>query len=363
MPAPASITDVAFDRWREVGADGVVLGAVSRTDKGVEVQVRLFSVRRRQQVFGKSYSGSAGNPRLYAHTISDEIHQQQRALKGVARTRLTFASDRDGERVKGPADVDRSLKEIYLCDYDGENSQRVTVNRALNNFPVWSGNGRDPNVAIAYTSWRHNNEMQIFLSYIYQGLLKTPTVGHGQNWLAAWSPDGTKMAFTSNRDGNPEIYVMDADGGNVRRITSHPANDTTPTWSPSGTQIAFTYNRTGTPQIYIINADGTGLRPITHESYCDRPTWSPAPYNEIAYASQAGPGYDIRIFDFATGQTRSLTNGEGTNESPAFSPNGRHVAFVSTRKGKQQIFTMDRDGRNVRQITTTGYNYAPNWSR
>ena len=78
---------------------------------------------------------------------------------------------------------------------------------------------------------------------------------------------------------------MNRDGSNVRRLTNNPAIDTTPTWSPNGTQIAFTSDRAGTPQIYIVGADGLNLRRITtNESYADRPTWSPAPFNEIAYA-------------------------------------------------------------------------------
>ena len=105
-----------------------------------------------------------------------------------------------------------------------------------------------------------------------------------QNYLPAWSPDGSKLAFTSNRDGNAEIYVMNRDGSGVQRLTNHPSIDVTPTWSPTGTQLAFTSDRSGTPQIYIVNADGTQLQQITRESYCDRPTWSPAPLNEIAYS-------------------------------------------------------------------------------
>jgi TolB protein len=111
-----------------------------------------------------------------------------------------------------------------------------------------------------------------------------------------------------------------------------------------------------------MNTDGSGQQQITREQWCDRPTWSPAPFNEIAYASQAGGGYDIKIFDFATRSVRSITNGEGSNESPAFSPNGRHLAFVSTRAGKSQIFTIARDGNDLRQITKVGDNRFPNWS-
>lgn len=348
---------IDFAGWRELGADAVVFGSVQRTGANVQVQVRLFNVRSRQIVFSKEYSGSAANPRLYAHTIADEIHQQQRNLRGVARTRLAFSSDRNRERIAGPVQ-NRDVKEIYIADYDGANSRRITTNRQLNITPAWAPDAR----AIAYTSYRRGYP-DIFVALLYQGLQEEPTKAVGQNWLPVWSPDGTRICFTSNRDGNPELYVMNRDGSGVRRITNNPAIDTTPTWSPSGTQIAFTSDRAGTPQIYIVGADGLNLRRIsTGESWADRPTWAPAPYNEIAYAGRTGPGFDIKVFDLASGTTRQITFGEGTNESPAYSPTGRHIAFTSTRAGFEQIFTVARDGRNVRQVTRDGRNFTPAWS-
>jgi TolB protein len=358
IPAATSLADVPFDRWREINADGVIVGTVQKTDLGVRVEVRLFNVRTRQAAFSREYSGSVANRRLYAHTISDEIHQQQRALKGVARSKLTFNSDRDGERIAGTVE-NRGVKEIYISDYDGENQRRVTTQRSLNINSAWSPDGR----SIAYTSYRRGAPT-IFVSNIYQGTLEEPTKGAaGQAFLPAWSPDGTRIAFTSTRDGNSEIYVVNRDGSNVRRLTNSTAIDSTPTWSPSGTQVAFTSDRTGTPQIYIVGADGLGLRQLTHESYADRPTWSPAPYNEIAYTARTGPGNDIKVIELSSGQTRQLTFGEGTNESPSFSANGRHIAFMSTRSGKSQIFTISKDGKDLRQITRVGNNFQPDWSK
>jgi len=111
-----------------------------------------------------------------------------------------------------------------------------------------------------------------------------------------------------------------------------------------------------------MNADGTGQRSVISE-ISDRPTWSSGQFNEIAYAARNGPGYDIKLYSFGTGETKRLTDGIGSNESPAFSPNGRHIAFTSTRNGKIQIFTIDRTGENLRQITREGNNKFPNWSR
>jgi TolB protein len=357
IPAAASMTNVPFDRWREVNADGVIIGTVQKTASGLQVDVRLYGVRNQGSAFGKEYHGSAANPRLFAHTISDDIHLQQRGLHGVARTKLTFDSDRDGERMGGTVE-EREVKEIYISDYDGASQRRVTTSRTLSITPEWSPDAR----SIAYTSYRRGLP-NIFVSHIYEGTLDELTRNAGNNFTPAWSPDGTKICFSSTRDGNAELYVMNRDGSGLRRLTNNPAADISPTWSPSGTQIAFTSDRSGTPQIYVIGADGLGLRKLTSESYADRPTWSAAPYNEIAYAARTGPGNDIKILDVATGTVRQLTFGEGTNESPSFAPNGRHLVFMSTRSGKAQIFTIARDGKDLHQVTKTGDNYQPNWSR
>jgi len=357
VPAATSFETIPFDRWRELNADGVIVGTVQKTGNNFQIQVRLFDVRTQRQVFGKEYSGSS-NARLYAHTISDDIHFQQRALRGVARTKLAFTSDRDGDRMTGTVE-DRGVKEIYTADYDGENQRRLTTNRTLNITPAWSPDSR----SLAYTSYRRGPP-NIFVAHIYEGTFDEITKGTGQSWLPAWSPDGTRIAFASTRDGTSQIYVANRDGSNVRRLTSDSAANITPTWSPSGTQIAFTSDRSGTPQIYLVAADGLGaVQRLTSESYADRPTWSPAPYNEIAFASRTGPGFDIKIIDVATRQIKQLTFGEGSNESPSYAPNGRHIAFMSTRAGKAQIFTITRDGRNLKQVTRTGNNYQPDWSK
>jgi len=358
IPPATSIAEVPFDRWRELGADGVVIGTVQRADTGIRVEMRLYSVRAKQQSYGREYTGSGANPRVYAHTMADEIHQSQRSLRGVARTKIAFSSDRNRDPVANTVEK-REVKEIYIADYDGANQRRITINRTLNITPNWSPDGR----SIAYTSYRKTLP-DILISNIYVGTLEEPSKGLGQNFLPVFSPDGKQIAFMSNRDGNSELYVMNRDGSGVRRLTDNPAIDSTPTWSPTGTQIAFTSDRTGSPQIFVISPDGTGLRRLTFaDSYADRATWSPAPYNEIAYAARTGPGFDIKIISLADGQTRQITFGEGTNESPAWSPNGRHLAFVSSRAGRNQVFTVDRDGRNVRQITKDGNNSTPNWSQ
>ncbi len=362
IPVARSLVDLPFDRWRELGADGVISCTVeARGDSQIEITARLFSVQSQESAFGVVYTGANRNVRLYAHQLSDEIHRHQRGLPGVARTRLAFVSDRDSESVLGLVE-NRQVKEIYIADYDGANTRRVTVSRVLNTTPAWAPDGR----SIGYTSWL-SGFPDVVVSHLYEGRMTRPADGNTEdhNFLPAFSPDGTRIAFMSNRNGNNDIYVANVDGsGAVVQITNHPAIDYSPTWSPNGQQIAFGSDRTGSLQIYVVGADGTGLRRLTYETYCDRPTWSPAPFNEIAFSSKTGPGHDIKVLDLATNDVRQLTFGLGSNESPSYSPNGRHIAFSSTRgSGLKQIYTIGRDGNGLRRVTSTGNNEMPSWSR
>ena len=356
IPPATSFETVAFDRWRELNPDGLIVGTVEKTSGGIRVVMRLYKVSTKQMAYGREYNGSGANPRAYAHTMADELHKSQRALNGIATSKLTFSSDRDGLKITGTVQ-DRNVKEIYVADYDGERQARVTVGRTLNGFPRWSPDRK----SIVYTSWRHGPP-NLFISNITEGTLDELTKGQNENMLGVWSPDGSKICFESNRDGNMELYVANRDGSNLRRLTTNRAIDSSPTWSPSGNQIAFVSDRSGSIQIHLMSADGVGeATRLTSESYADKPTWSPAPYNEIAFASRTGPGFDIKVIDVVSRKVTQLTFGEGTNESPAYSPNGRHIAFSSTRSGKTQIFTMTRDGRDLKQITKVGNNQQPDW--
>ena len=130
ITAATSMETVPFDQWKELGANAVLIGTVRQNASSLTVQARLFDVATQRSVWAKEYTASASNPRGFAHTISDELHKEQRSLVGVARTKLAFASDRDGEQARGTVEQ-RSIKEIYIADYDGEAQRRVTVNRSL----------------------------------------------------------------------------------------------------------------------------------------------------------------------------------------------------------------------------------------
>ena len=359
IPAARSLAGIPFDRWRELGADALLIGTVEKRGDAFRVEVRLFGVKQKQAAFNREFTAATTNPRFVAHTIADEIFQTQLALRGVARTKIAFVSDRDGVRLTGTVES-RVVKEIYICDYDGANQRRLTTNQTLNITPTWSPDAR----SIAYTSYRRGIP-DIFISNIYQGTMETPLRSRGEeNFLPVWSPDGTRIAFQSNRDGNAEIYVMNRDGSGIRRVTNHPMIDGTPTWSPSGNQIAFTSDRSGSPQIYVVDVDGLNLRLLTRESYCDRATWSPAPYNEIAYAARTGVGLRHRRARRRDAGAPAADVRRGQQREPGVRrERPPHRVQLDARRQDASSTRSNAPARTCRLLTRIGNNQMPDWSK
>jgi len=368
IPLASTPEALLLARWAELGADYVLLGTAAPTADGFTVDLRLVQTRGANpgRVSHPARYGPCriATPRACAHFIADDFHKQVRGLNGVAQTKLAFVSDRDATRVANRlmANAGRGA-EIYISDYDGYNQQRVTVTQTLTMGPTWAPDGR----TLAYSSWQAGPP-DVYINTLdgrpVTRPIRTQVRTDDHNLLPAWSPDGTKLAFSSNRSGNNDIWVMNQDGSGLQNLTPNTPTsiETAPTWSPDGRQIAFTSDRSGRTQIFVMNSsDGTGLTRLTYELSADRPTWSPLGF--IAYTSGSGPGHTISLFDLRTMQPSIIVAGVGDNESPAVSPNGRHIAFTTTRWGREQIAVVNRRGENIRQITREGNNQSPSWSR
>ena len=157
----------------------------------------------------------------------------------------------------------------------------------------------------------------------------------------------TKIAFTSTHGGDLEIYVMDGDGSNQRRVTVNPARDELPTWSPDGAKIAFVSNRNNAnkdhKQIWVIDADGKNPDRLTDGLADSFPDWSPDG-TKIVYGTPVG----ITVMD-ADGKDKRLLTRVGTH--PSWSPDGKRIAFISTVDVINHVFVMDADGGNRMQLT------------
>jgi TolB protein len=182
----------------------------------------------------------------------------------------------------------------------------------------------------------------------------------------AWSADGTKIAFTSTRDGAPsdgEIYVMSADGSGQTRLTDLPGSNGEPAWSPDGTKIVFRSFRDGNSEIYVMNADGTGVTNLTNNPADDAaPNWSPDGTKIVFYSDRDGD-YEIHVMNADGTGVTNLTNNPGIDINPNWSPDGTKIAFRSQRDGNLEIYVMNADGTGQTRLTSNAAQEdGPAWS-
>ncbi len=193
------------------------------------------------------------------------------------------------------------------------------------------------------------------------------THNRGIDCTPAWSPDGRRIAFASDRDGNMEIYVMDPNGSNIQRLTHTAGKESVnPAWSADGKRIAFESNRDGNWEIYAMETDGSSVQRLTRTpgkgKSSENPDWSPNG-NSIAFDSNRDGNREIYVTSPDGSNLQRLTHTLGKSlgsEHPAWSPDGKSIAFDSTwertsRKWHQfvEVYVMDADGSNVRRLTHT----------
>lgn len=346
--------DVEFEGWRvpPLDVDFLIFGNL-QVEATVVVEAYLYDVKTRQQVLGKRFTVT--DPRLVrrvAHEFADQVVYQLSAgqSRGVARTRIAFSSLKGGS------------KEIHEMDYDGANTRTVTANGGLNKFPHWSP---DNSKLTFITHLPGSSRWELWVQS-FQGGRSVVPMDNSYVSSPAFAPDGRRVAFSGRAEGKlaADIFVSDLQGQARRNLTNHNGIDTSPTWSPTGRQIAFISDRSGTPQVWVMDSDGSNVRRlVTEGGFCDSPNWSPdGRFVVYAWRAPTQWKYDIYIVEVATGRIFQLTSGRGSNESPSWSPDGRHIAFQSDRTGNKQIFIMNADGKNLRQVTLYGINESPAWS-
>jgi TolB protein len=329
-------------KWKDVGAFGVIKYKATPSD----LEFRLYEISKgTTAVLTRSYPRK-GDTRPIVHRFCNEVVKYYTGEPGFFGSKLAFT-------VKG-----KTSSAIYAMDFDGANAYKVSNNTSQNILPAWAPSGGQ----IAYTSFMRNNP-DLYVAAAGGGRPKKLSSQRGMNTGAAWSPDGSKIALTLSKDGNPEIYVISAsDGSILKRITNDKAIDTSPAWSPDGSQLAFVSDRNGGPQIFVVPSGGGTAKQVSFNgSYNTTPTWSPRPGKHIiAYTTRDGGTYDIVALDLDAKSTIRITQNEGANEEPAFSPNGRAIAFARAGQG---VFITNAEGTSkavkVWSGSATGIDWGP----
>jgi Tol biopolymer transport system component/DNA-binding beta-propeller fold protein YncE len=209
----------------------------------------------------------------------------------------------------------------------------------------------------------------VFLLFSAASQIPATSTAYDDMW-PAWSPDGRRIVFVSTRDGDPEIYVMDADGSNARRLTRTPGRDAHPSWSPDQRRIAFQSPReNGHTRIFSMDPDGSNLRAVTtNEGFCGVPAWSPDSQRiavqctaDLSRVATDRP-WKLFVVPAAGGPMRQVTNGPGSDQVPHWSPDGRRLLFYSDRSSVDQLYTIHVDDGATTQVTRgDAANRAASW--
>ena len=297
----------------------------------------------KKEILSRSYTGSS--LRRQAHAFADDIVLAITGKKGIAQTKIAFKSQ--SENGDG---------EIYVSDFDGGNPQAVTHEKTIVSAPAWVP-GR---LAIYYNSYRFGNP-DIFYNNLATGEARVIARYGGSNISPAPSPDGSKVAMILDKDGWVDLYVADADGSNLKRLTKSPEDESSPCWSPDGKWICFATKIAERRVLAKISADGGAVQRISTAGVSNptEPDWSPDG-KWIAFTSQMG---DFNICVIPADGSASPTV-LVTGEDPSWSPNSRTLVFTKRAGWRYTLSVLDVFTKQVKDISRiSGNDSQPSWAK
>jgi len=337
-----------FKQAADNGVAVLVWGKMATRDTDLVFDGYAYDGGTAELLIGKRYAGGPPTLRQMAHRLADELVSRFTGEPGIARTKIAYVSDQRGGR------------ELFVMDYDGETPRQVTADGFLDLTPQWSPDRR----YLVFTAYRNRRKQTVDMIELATGKRRTLVALAGLNITPVFSPDGRYLAFATSQDGNSEIYTLDLRTNGLQRLTFQPAGDLSPFWSPTGRELAFTSDRGGGPQIYIMNADGSNVRRLTFEGdYNAAPAWSPRG-DWIAFVCRTQEALFKLCLITPDGQKRlQITTGPGIDDSPSWSPDGRHLVFSSMVDDQSHIFMINRDGTERERLTKGGMRHSsPSWS-
>ncbi|MYN14878.1 Tol-Pal system protein TolB [Pusillimonas sp. TS35] len=337
-------SSIAFDDWRNRGADYLAYGTITQSGGQYNVNYRLVDSVGRRQLDGVAFSGTEKELRRISHQIADRIYEKITGIRGVFSTRLAYVLQ------KG------DTYELQIADADGQNPQVMLRSKQSIISPAWSPDGK----RLAYVSFELNKPV-VYVQTLATGQRVPLANFKGNNSAPAWAPNGQQLALVLSRDGISQIYTIGADGNGLRRVMRSPLIDTEPFYTPDGGSLVFTSDRGGNPQIYKVPVSGGDAQRITFNgSYNISPALSPDG-NKLVYVTRRDGAFRIALQELGTGSEQLLTAGPD-DESPSFAPNGMQILYSSVQGGRSVLAVTSVDGR-VRQTLSAlnGKVREPTW--
>lgn len=342
--ATETTAKTSFVGWHGSGADALIKVSYRTIGSQLDLDMRLYDVTAEREInlaYQKPAATSTNyKPAVYA--FINAVIKYYTGQEGFLGQRILAV-----QRTKRGAPP-----RVVSLGIDGSEVSVIKSENAIQLLPNWGPGG-----GVLYTSYaRTNPDLYLNSSRISSFA--------GMNTGADYCAANGRIALTLTKDGNAEIYSMDAKGGSLTRLTNNAAIDTSPTWSPDCSQLAFVSDRGGSPQIYIMGANGGAVSRLTMVGkYNTNPSWSKQGSKIAFSARDEYNGLDIFVMNADGTELERITQGQGKNDSPSWSPDGRYLVFSSTRDGSSKIYLSSADGKSQIAVTESGGYEAPVWGR
>ena len=333
--------------WRKKGIDAFVAGSITRiSEDRFDVRFRLWDAVRGQDLGGEKHVVSGADLRHVAHKIADTVYEKLTGEKGVFSTRIAYVS-KSG-----------TTYNLWVADADGEGAQSALRSAEPIISPSWGPSGNQ----LAYVSFESRKPV-VYVHDVDSGKRRLVANFKGSNSAPSWSPDGRTLALTLSRDGGSQLYLMDASSPSAepRRLAASPAIDTEPTFTADGRMVYFVSDRGGSPQIYKVPVSGGSAERVTFTgTYNISPALSPDG-KWLAYISRVNGAYKLHVMDLTSGAVNVITE-TTADENPSFSPNSRQLIYATQQQGKEALMTTTIDGKiKARLAGQSGDIREPDW--
>lgn len=352
-----------FDYWAQKNVHYLVTVAAEK-EKGdqIKLTVILDDIKAKKQRSMQTKMSSIATIRKIGHEISDAFYRDIVGKESIFKSKIIFVSDRNS---RSP----RVVKEVYMMDYDGKNVVQLTSQGGIAISPSMSLDGKSLVYSMISSGEIRKRNHNLYLQDIKSHETKIISQKEGINSGAIFMPTGKSIALTLTMSGNAEIYEMNLENKELRKITNHFASDVDPSVTPDGSLMTFLSDRAGKAMIYTLDPRGEE-KEVKRISYVGQfnatPRFSPDG-KEIVFSSWLENSFDLFRISSTGDNLVRLTKNFGSNEDPTYSNDGEFIAFTSQRiisrvKAEQNIYIMDRDGDILGAITAGfGNCTSPRW--
>lgn len=348
--------------WKAGGIQYVIKAMVQEKNLSATIYcLQEDKIKRFQEI---PLSGSLDKDRKQIHKLADGIHKAIFQKEGIASYQILYSQQK-------PRKDKEWGSEIWECDWDGANKRQVTKENSYSINPIILSSTSDQFLYVSYKL----GQPKIFLSSLQKGEGKRVIHLRGNQLLPAISPQKNQIAFICDAaNGRADLFVQAFDPskgavGKPIQLFSYPESvQASPSFSPDGKKIAFVSDKDGSPRIYLIPSISTGKRSIptllsktNRENSC--PSWSPDG-KKIAYSAKTNGVRQIWIYDFEKGKESQLTTGPGNKENPEWAPNSLHLVFNSVDDEGSNLYIMNLHQATPIKITDgEGKSHYPSWGR